>query len=155
MDTGSNCHWRVLTRGSPLLTARVLSCLHCSDSGLLCVFRPAQARAAQVTRCLASAVAPRWGCSLSPPPSQSLGFLGVQRASVPCACVYSGELISVCNPPGECRLPIIPRSLLAVWYQMLLWGRLPPSGSGCPRLPVSGGRWAGPQPASSAQCFVL
>ena len=30
-----------------------------------------------------------------------------------------------------------------------------PSGSGCPRLPVSGGGWASPQPASSAQSFVL
>ena len=33
--------------------------------------------------------------------------------------------------------------------------QLPPSGSGCPRLPVSGEGWAGPQPASSAQFFVL
>ena len=33
--------------------------------------------------------------------------------------------------------------------------RLPPSGSGCPRLPVSGGGWAGLQPASFAQSFVL
>ena len=32
---------------------------------------------------------------------------------------------------------------------------LPPSGSGCPRLPVSGGGWAGPQPASSVQSSVL
>ena len=30
-----------------------------------------------------------------------------------------------------------------------------PSSSGCPRLPVSGGGWAGPQLASSAQSFVL
>ena len=33
--------------------------------------------------------------------------------------------------------------------------RVPPSGSGCPRLPVSGGGWAGPQLASSVQSFVL
>ena len=33
--------------------------------------------------------------------------------------------------------------------------RLPPSGSGCPPLPVSSGGWASPQPASSAQSFVL
>ena len=79
--------------------------------GWACVLCPSQVLAVQVTRCLASAVAPRWGCSLSPPPSQSLGFLGVQRASVPCACVYSGELISVCNPPGGCRSSKVPRSL--------------------------------------------
>ena len=36
-----------------------------------------------------------------------------------------------------------------------LWPRLPLSPSGCPRLPVSGGGWTGPQPASSAQSFVL
>ena len=33
--------------------------------------------------------------------------------------------------------------------------QLPPSGSGCPHLPVSSRGWAGPQPASSAQSFVL
>ena len=33
--------------------------------------------------------------------------------------------------------------------------QLPPSESGCPRLPVTGGGWAGLQPASSAQSFVL
>ena len=32
--------------------------------------------------------------------------------------------------------------------------QFPPSGSGCPHLPVSGGGWAGPQPASSSQSFV-
>ena len=57
--------------------------------GWACVLCPSQVLAVQVSRCLASAVAPSWGCSLSPPPSQSLGFLGVQRASVPCAvCLF-------------------------------------------------------------------
>ena len=32
---------------------------------------------------------------------------------------------------------------------------MPPSGSGCPRLPISSGGWARLQPASSAQSFVL
>ena len=32
---------------------------------------------------------------------------------------------------------------------------LPSSGSGCPRLPVTGGRWAGLQPAISVPFFVL
>ena len=32
---------------------------------------------------------------------------------------------------------------------------MPSSGSGCPHLPVSSGGWAGLQPASSAQSFVL
>ena len=33
--------------------------------------------------------------------------------------------------------------------------RLPPSGSGSPHLPVSGGGWASLQPANSAQSFIL
>ena len=36
-----------------------------------------------------------------------------------------------------------------------LWPQLPPSGSGSPHLPVSSGGWAGLQPASSAQSFVV
>ena len=111
-DTGSNCHWRVLTRGSPPLTARVLSRLHCSDSGLLCrelsdaspclhallrsgplrfrvsgtpqrrrlgwacVLRPAQARAAQVTRCLAGEFARSWRLWLTRSPIPAARFSG-------------------------------------------------------------------------------
>ena len=43
-----------------------------------CVLRPSQVRAAQATRCLASAHSPGTWCILSPPPSQLLGFLGAQ-----------------------------------------------------------------------------
>ena len=47
--------------------------------GWACTLCPSQARAAQVTRCLARALTPgRRGGVLSPPPSQLLGFLGVQ-----------------------------------------------------------------------------
>ena len=57
-----------------------------------CILCLSQVRAAQVTRCLASAVAPVEGCDLSPPPSQLLGFLGVQRALLlRCAmCLFWG-----------------------------------------------------------------
>ena len=60
--------------------------------GWACVLCPSQVRAAQVTRCLASAVAPSWGCVLSPPPSQLLSFLGVQRLHLlRCAmCLFWG-----------------------------------------------------------------
>ena len=111
-NTGSNCHWRVLTRGLPPLTARVLSRLHCSDSGLLCrelsdaspclhallrsgplrfrvsgtpqrrrlgwacVLRPAQARAAQVTRCLAGEFARSWRLRLTRSPIPAARFSG-------------------------------------------------------------------------------
>ena len=50
--------------------------------GWACVLCLSQVRAAQVTRCLMSAVAPSWGCDLSPPLSLPLSFLGVQQASL-------------------------------------------------------------------------
>ena len=43
------------------------------------VLCPSQVRAAQVTRCLVSTHSPGGQCILSPPPSQRLSFLGVQR----------------------------------------------------------------------------
>ena len=43
-----------------------------------CVLCPSQARAAQVTKCLASTVSPIEGYDLLPPSSLPLGFLGVQ-----------------------------------------------------------------------------
>ena len=46
--------------------------------GWACVLCPFQVRAAQVTRCLASAHSRGVRCILSPPWSQPLGFLGVQ-----------------------------------------------------------------------------
>ena len=45
-------------------------------AGVLC---PSQVQAAQVTRCLASALSPGWQCILSHPLSQLLSFLDVQR----------------------------------------------------------------------------
>ena len=57
-----------------------------------CVLCPSQARAAQVTKCLASTVSPIEGYDLLPPSSLPLGFLGVQlvhllRCSV---CLFWG-----------------------------------------------------------------
>ena len=44
--------------------------------GVLC---PSQVRAAQVTRCLVSALSPAGRCVLSPPWSQPLDFMGAQQ----------------------------------------------------------------------------
>ena len=44
--------------------------------GWACIFCPSQVRAAQATRCLASTVSPGGRCTLSPPGSQPLSFLG-------------------------------------------------------------------------------
>ena len=61
--------------------------------------------------------------------------------------------MSTIQNPKKSRLAMKPACILVDDASLGL--RLPPSGSGCPRLPVSGGGWAGPQPASSAQSFVL
>ena len=80
--------------------------------GWACVLCPSQVRAAEVTRCLASAVAPCWGLRLIVSPSLLLGFLVYNwHAFSGVWCVSSGELISGCNPPSGCQPFRIPRSL--------------------------------------------
>ena len=78
-------------------------------------------RSQQLRRpCAWRAHSPQVQCILSPPWSQPLGFPGVPASSVP--CVSYGELISGCDPPGECQLSRISGSLwletgslFAVW----------------------------------------
>ena len=69
---------------------------------------PSQVRAAQVTRCLPSAVAATYRL---PRPCRSVFgvYNGCTFSGVP--CVSPGELISGCDPPGGCRPSRIPRSL--------------------------------------------
>ena len=76
--------------------------------GWACVLCPSQVRAAQVTRCLPSAVAATYRL---PCPCHSVFWVysGCTFSGVP--CVSPGELISGCDPPGGCRLSRIPRSL--------------------------------------------
>ena len=73
-----------------------------------CVLCPSQVRAAQVTRCLASAVAVTF---CLPPPCRSVFWVYNQHTFSGVPCVSSGELISGCDPPGGCRPSRIPRSL--------------------------------------------
>ena len=131
--------------------------------GWACVLCPSQIRGAQMTRCLASALSPGWGCILSPPLSQLLGFLGVQQAHLlRCAmCLFWGAdlwlqpswRMSTIQNPKKSWLAMKPACSLVEDASLGL--RLSPSGSGCPRLPVSGRGWADLQPARSAQSFVL
>ena len=124
--------------------------------GWACVLCPSQVRAPQVTRCLASADA-------LPPPSQLLGFLGVIRARLlRCAvCLFWGADLWLCPSRRMLTVQNPKKSWLArkpacsLEEDASLEPQLAPSGSGCPHLPVSGWGWAGPQPASSAQSFVL
>ena len=121
-----------------------------------CVLCPSRVQAAQVNRCLAS-------CDLSPPLSQMLGFLGVQQARLlRCAvCLLWGadlwlqhsRWMSTTQNPKESWLAVKPACTLVDDASLGPW--LPLSGSGCPRLPVSGRGWAGMQLASCAQSFVL
>ena len=94
---------------------------------------PSPVRAAQVTRCLAS-------CDLSPPPSQPLGFLGVQQVHpFRCAvCLLWGAdlwlrpsrwMLTVQNSK-ESWLAKEPACSLV--DDASLGPRLSPSGSGCP-----------------------
>ena len=80
-------HFPGLSRSGP--GSRVL---HNGETWLGLRFVPSPGQSTRVTRCLASAVAPRWACDLSPPPAQPLGVLGVQRAPIlRCAvCLFRG-----------------------------------------------------------------
>ena len=109
--------------------------------GWACVLCPSRIRAAQVTGCLASAVA-----VTSPPPSLLLGFPGVHLAHL------LRRMVPVQNPKKS-WLAMKPACSLVDNASLGL--RLPHCSSGSPRLPVSRRGWAGLQLASSAQSFVL
>ena len=85
-------------------------------------------------------------CDLSPPLSLPLGFLGIQPAYL------LRRMLTVQNPKKSW---LATKPACSLVDNTFLGPRLPPSGSGCPRLPVTGGGWSGLQPASSAQSFVL
>ena len=99
----------------------------------------------------------------SPPPSLPLGFLDVQPVCLlRCAmCLFLGadlwlrpsQWMSTIQNPKKSWLATKPACSLV--EDASLGPQLPPSGSGCPHLPISVGGWAGPQPVSSAQSFVL
>ena len=124
--------------------------------GWACVLCPSQVRAAEVTRCLASAVAPCWGLRLIVSPSLLLGFLGVQLARLlRCVvCLFWGvdlwlqpsQWMSTVQNPKKSWLARKPACSLL--DEATLGPQLPPSGSGCAHLPVSSMGWASPQPAA-------
>ena len=93
--------FRALTR-SKLLRFRFSSAQQGHRLGGACVLCPSQVHAAQATRCLASTLSPGQGggCHHLPHPSRSLSPCGSGGAVSGVPCVPSGELISVCDPPG-------------------------------------------------------
>ena len=91
--------------------------------GWACILCPSQVQAAQVTRCLVSAVSPGRECVLSPPRSQPLSFLGGSgHTRLRCAvCLFWGadlwlrpsqRMSTVQNPQKSW---LATGSLLAVW----------------------------------------
>ena len=131
--------------------------------GWACVLCPSQVLAAQMTRCLASAVAPSWRLRLITSPVPAARFCGCTTdAPSRCAvCLFwradlwlqpSWWMLSVQNPKKSW---LATKPACSLVEDVSLGLQLPPSDSGCPHLPVSGRGWAGPQLSSSAQSFVL
>ena len=118
-EVGPGLH--TLPRSKPL-TFRFLGTPQRCRLSWACILCPSQVRAAQVTKCLASAL--------------SLGAAHLITSPVPAArfprcaisdvlCVSSQELISGCNPPGRCHPSRIPGRL---GWQL---GACPQFGGGC------------------------
>ena len=85
-------------------------------------------------------------CDLLPLPFLALGFLGIQPAQL------LRHLLTVQNPKKS-WLATKPACSLVDHASMGLW--LPSSSPGCPRMPVSGRRWASRQLASATYSSVL
>ena len=126
--------------------------------GWACVLCPSQVPAAQVIRCLASTVAATYQL---PHPCRSVFRVYNRRASSGVTCLFWGadlwlrpswQMSTIRNPKKSW---LATKSAFSLVEDASLGPRLPPSGSGRPPLPVSSRAWAGPQPASSAQSFVL
>ena len=75
-------------------------------------------------------------CDLSPLPSMPLSFLGVQSAHL------LRRILTVQNPKKSW---LATKPACSLVDDASLRPRLPPSGPGCPRSPVSGRGWVGPQ----------
>ena len=80
--------------------------------GWACVLCPSHVRAAQATRCLASALSQLGGASYHlPGPRPLVSCVCLKSAISGVLCVSSGELISDCDPPGGCQPSRVPGRL--------------------------------------------
>ena len=114
---GSRLLWQELSEAGPgwyalprskLLMFRYLGTPQRCRLSWACGLCPSQVRAAQVTRCLVSAVT---GTYCLPHSCRSVFRVYSQHSFSGVLCVSSGELISGCDPPNECQLSRTPRSL--------------------------------------------
>ena len=152
---------RALSRSKPL-RFRFSSTPPRCELSWACILCPFQVRAAQVTKCLAITVTPRWAVHLTTSPIPAAWFSRCTRGAPSQICRVSS---SMTLPAGVSR----PESqeLVVSNGACFQFGRGCLSGAEIvpfrlwlpPRLLVSGGGWASPQLASSplvfAQCFVL
>ena len=92
-----------------------------------------------------------------PHPSHSFFWVYNGRAFSDVPCVSSGELISGCDPPGDVNHPESQEVLVSNEVCLQFGIRCLSGAAIAPllALAVSGGGWAGLQPANSAQSFVL
>ena len=97
---------------SKLLRFRFLGTPQRHRLGWACILCPSQVRAAQVTRCLASALPQVGGASCYlPGPGCSVSQVCCNSAISGVSCVSFGELISGCDPPGRCQPSRVPGRL--------------------------------------------
>ena len=128
-----------------------------------CVLCSSQVWAAQVSRCLVGTVAPRWGLQLIASPIPAAWFSGCTTGMPSRCAVHLFWGADLCLQPSRQMLTdqnpkkswLATKPACSLVEDASLGPLLTFSGSGCPRLPVSKGGWAGPQLATSAQSFVL
>ena len=102
---------RALSR-SKLLRFRFLGTPQRHRLSWACVLCPSQVRAAQATRCLASALSQLSGVSYHLPGPRPLVFWVCSKSAISgVPCVSSGKLISDCDPPSGCQPSRIPGRL--------------------------------------------
>ena len=122
--------------------------------GWACVLCPSQVRAAHATSCLVSALSPGVWCSLSPPQSQPLSFLGAQlecRLRCVMSLLWGADFSQMSTIQDPRKTWLATGSLLTVWCRMLSLG---------PRFPLTFLLWLSPAcplpPAGGgASCYPL
>ena len=153
---------------SPVYTAQALGCSagNCPRLALGCMHLPGLSHSGSGTQVVlrgADSVGPAFvpfpGPSSSGGEVMARAIAATYRLSRPCHSlfwVYNRHIfsqMSTVQNPEKSWLATKPACSLVDDASLGL--QLPPSGSGCSRLPVSSGGWASPQPASSSLSFVL
>ena len=122
------------------------------------VLRPSLVRAAQVTRCLARIFIPNWRLRLIPSPTPVTGFLGVQRAcrvSILGCWSLAATLPAGVDHPESQEVMVSREACLQFGTGCLSGAAIAPFQLWLPSPACLSRGWGGPQPALSAQSFVV